>query len=272
MIHEAFGLDDITVRHADRMAAAGYLTLAVDLYSHGGARRCLVATPCVRLAAGEGRAFTDLATARDWLRESGRTTGKIGVIGFCMGGGFALLLAKTASTPPPSTTAGSPKTPMRPSPAPARSWPTSAPDRTLRGGAAARVRPQPPGRGPRRQGIPARRARLPQRRGDRTEGAAAAVPGRGLGPDPESAPEAWQRIEDHFAEHLSPAESHTGRLGSSNGPCCDSLGRAGACVKPYGSWPRRLRTKVSPAPTPISRASRCSPNWRAFRAPASRTF
>ena len=75
MIHEAFGLDDITVRHADRMAAAGYLTLAVDLYSHGGARRCLVAT-MRSLAAGEGRAFTDLATARDWLRESGRTTGK----------------------------------------------------------------------------------------------------------------------------------------------------------------------------------------------------
>jgi carboxymethylenebutenolidase len=24
----------------------------------------------------------------------------------------------------------------------------------------------------------------------------------GVGPDPESAPEAWQRIEGHFAEHL----------------------------------------------------------------------
>ena len=92
MVHEAFGLDDITVRHADRMAAAGYLTLAVDLFSDGGARRCLVATMRA-LSAGEGRAFTDLAAARDWLRESGRTTGKIGVIGFCMGGGFALLLA-----------------------------------------------------------------------------------------------------------------------------------------------------------------------------------
>ncbi|WP_230010724.1 dienelactone hydrolase family protein, partial [Microbacterium sp. Bi128] len=66
MVHEAFGLDDITVRHADRMAAAGYLTLAVDLYSDGGARRCLVATMRA-LSAGEGRAFTDLAAARDWL-------------------------------------------------------------------------------------------------------------------------------------------------------------------------------------------------------------
>jgi carboxymethylenebutenolidase len=26
----------------------------------------------------------------------------------------------------------------------------------------------------------------------------------GIGPDPESAPEAWQRIEDHFAKHLNP--------------------------------------------------------------------
>ena len=92
MIHEAFGLDENTVRHADRLAASGYVTLAVDLYSDGGARRCLVAT-MRSLAAGAGRAFTDLAAARAWLLESGQTTGKIGVIGFCMGGGFALLIA-----------------------------------------------------------------------------------------------------------------------------------------------------------------------------------
>ncbi len=92
MIHEAFGLDDITIRHADRMAAAGYLTLAVDLFSDGGARRCLVSTMRA-LAAGQGQAFKDLAAARQWLLESGRSTGKIGVIGFCMGGGFALVCA-----------------------------------------------------------------------------------------------------------------------------------------------------------------------------------
>ena len=44
MIHEAFGLDDMTRRHADRLARAGYLTLAVDLFSDGGGKRCLVAT------------------------------------------------------------------------------------------------------------------------------------------------------------------------------------------------------------------------------------
>ena len=42
LIHEAFGLDDNMKAHADRLAAAGYLTLGPDLYSEGGARRCLV--------------------------------------------------------------------------------------------------------------------------------------------------------------------------------------------------------------------------------------
>lgn len=62
LIHEAFGLDDVMRGHADRLAAAGYLTLAVDLYSDGGARRCLVAT-MRSLGSGTGRAFTDVSTA-----------------------------------------------------------------------------------------------------------------------------------------------------------------------------------------------------------------
>ncbi|HVA53898.1 MAG TPA: dienelactone hydrolase family protein [Acidimicrobiales bacterium] len=94
MIHEAFGLDDMTRRHADRLAAAGFLTLAVDLYSAGGARRCLIST--VRaMMKGEGRALVDIEAARTWLKSSTECTGGVGVIGFCMGGGFALLTAGT---------------------------------------------------------------------------------------------------------------------------------------------------------------------------------
>ncbi|MDQ0029098.1 dienelactone hydrolase family protein [Arthrobacter bambusae] len=45
LIHEAFGLDDVKRRrHADRLTAAGYLTLAVELDSDDGARDCLVST------------------------------------------------------------------------------------------------------------------------------------------------------------------------------------------------------------------------------------
>ena len=92
MIHEIFGLDDVMRGHADRLAGLGYLTLAVDLFSAGGARRCLVSTMRT-MTRGHGRAFADISAARDHLAASPDCTGKIGVIGFCMGGGFALLTA-----------------------------------------------------------------------------------------------------------------------------------------------------------------------------------
>ena len=92
MIHEVFGLDDVMRGHADRLAGLGYLTLAVDLFSEGGARRCLVSTMRTMIR-GHGRAFADIGAARDYLVGSSDCTGKIGVLGFCMGGGFALLSA-----------------------------------------------------------------------------------------------------------------------------------------------------------------------------------
>jgi carboxymethylenebutenolidase len=92
MIHEIFGLDDVMRRHADRLARLGYLPLAVDLYSSGGPTRCLVSTMRA-MVKGHGRAFADIASARERLASAADCTGRIGVIGFCMGGGFALLTA-----------------------------------------------------------------------------------------------------------------------------------------------------------------------------------
>jgi carboxymethylenebutenolidase len=92
MIHEIFGLDDVMRGHADRLADLGYLTLAVDLFSTGGTARCLVSTMAA-MVRGHGRAFADISAAREYLAVSGDCTGKIGVIGFCIGGGFALLSA-----------------------------------------------------------------------------------------------------------------------------------------------------------------------------------
>jgi carboxymethylenebutenolidase len=94
MIHEIFGLDDVMRRHADRLAGWGYLTLAVDLFSSGSTVRCLASTMAA-MVRGRGRAFNDIAAARDFLTASVDCTGKIGVAGFCMGGGFALLTANT---------------------------------------------------------------------------------------------------------------------------------------------------------------------------------
>src|ERR1700709_496632 len=90
VIHDAVGLGVDTKVNADHLAAAGYLALAPDIYSRGGLLRCVKST-FQALFAGQGQAFTDLETAREWLVEQPSCSGKTGVIGFCMGGGFALL-------------------------------------------------------------------------------------------------------------------------------------------------------------------------------------
>jgi carboxymethylenebutenolidase len=91
-IHEAFGVDDVMRRQADRLASAGYLALLLDLYSDGGAARCVMGT-FRALLTGQGKPYADIDAARRWLREHAACTGKVGVIGFCMGGAFALVTA-----------------------------------------------------------------------------------------------------------------------------------------------------------------------------------
>lgn len=92
VLHEAFGLTVDIKQQADRLAAAGYLALAPDLYTGGGAVRCLKGT-FAALLRGQGKAFGDIEAARALLAGRADCTGKVGVIGFCMGGGFALLAA-----------------------------------------------------------------------------------------------------------------------------------------------------------------------------------
>jgi dienelactone hydrolase len=92
VLHESFGLGADIRQQAGRLAAAGYLALAPDLYSAGGYWRCMRAT-FRSLTAGHGKAFDDIEAARRWLEDRPDCTGRVGVIGFCMGGGFALATA-----------------------------------------------------------------------------------------------------------------------------------------------------------------------------------
>lgn len=92
MVHEAWGLDATMKRSADHLAAMGYVVIAPDLYSKGPKLGCLRATFSA-LRAGRGPAFQDIEACRQWLVARDDTAGGTGVIGFCMGGAFALLLA-----------------------------------------------------------------------------------------------------------------------------------------------------------------------------------
>jgi carboxymethylenebutenolidase len=91
VIQDALGLSDDIREQADRLAAAGYLAFAPDLYSGRGIR-CVVATMSAS-RSGRGPAYEDIEAARTLLSEREDCSGRIGIIGFCMGGGFALLCA-----------------------------------------------------------------------------------------------------------------------------------------------------------------------------------
>lgn len=95
VLHEIYGLNDDIRRIAQRFAAAGYVALAPDLYS-AGPRAICVARAVISMQLGGGPALRDLEAARSYLaaRDDVRAD-RLGVAGFCMGGGFALLLART---------------------------------------------------------------------------------------------------------------------------------------------------------------------------------
>jgi carboxymethylenebutenolidase len=92
VLHEVFGLTDDIKLQADRFAENGYLALAPDLFAWGNTARCLMAT-LRTMFRGQGRALDDVQGARWFLADRADCTGAVGVIGFCMGGGLALLVS-----------------------------------------------------------------------------------------------------------------------------------------------------------------------------------
>jgi carboxymethylenebutenolidase len=88
VIHDALGMSTDVRNQADWLADKRYLAVAPNLYYWGHRIRCLIAT-----VRGGERPRSELEATRRWLAEDERCTGKVGVIGFCMGGDFALMMA-----------------------------------------------------------------------------------------------------------------------------------------------------------------------------------
>lgn len=95
VLHQVFGLDDDIRRITDRLAGMGYLAVAPDLMAEGGLR-CL-ARLFIDVQRGKGDAVDTVQDVVEWITGRSDCNGRIGVVGFCVGGGLAFLMGLTGT-------------------------------------------------------------------------------------------------------------------------------------------------------------------------------
>lgn len=89
VIQEWWGLVPHIEDVVDRLAAAGFLAIAPDLY-HGKTTKSPDEAQKLVMELDADRAEREIAAAGEWLLTRAEcTSGKYGVVGFCMGGGLA---------------------------------------------------------------------------------------------------------------------------------------------------------------------------------------
>jgi len=89
LVHEWWGLNDQIKAAAREYAAQGYVALAIDLM--GGS---VATTPdearALTQAVNSAEATETCTTWMDWLRNHKASTGTLGTVGWCFGGGWSL--------------------------------------------------------------------------------------------------------------------------------------------------------------------------------------
>jgi carboxymethylenebutenolidase len=96
VIHEWWGMADWIKQEAAHYASNGYVTLAVDLYRGKVATDADMAHELMR-GLPQDQAVRDLTSAVTWLSQRKDVDKhRIGAVGWCMGGGYAMQLAIAA--------------------------------------------------------------------------------------------------------------------------------------------------------------------------------
>ncbi len=97
VIHEAYGLNDNIRDVAQRFANEGYVALAVDLFAGRNRALCMARFfSAMFVNSLNHQGIQDLKAALTFLTQQPNVdTQRVGAIGFCMGGGFAIAWACT---------------------------------------------------------------------------------------------------------------------------------------------------------------------------------
>jgi carboxymethylenebutenolidase len=94
VVHEIMGLNDDIRRISSVFADNGYVALAPDLVGAGFKPLCIARFVQGMGRTGTGRPYREMAAFQDWLgRQPFVDADRIGLAGFCAGGGFAILYA-----------------------------------------------------------------------------------------------------------------------------------------------------------------------------------